>query len=555
MMHPLAEQMIFQALGGLGLFMLGMHFLSDGLRTLAAARMRAIMERLARNRLTGLLTSAFATAVVQSSTLITVMIVGFVNSGIITLEQAIAMIMGANIGTTVTTILIALPIAQYGLPLVGVAALLYVFAPQERLQHLALTILGLGMIFFGISLLITGFRPLRDMPEVLAFIASFDAGSLLGILKCLLVGALLTAILHSSAAMNGIIIGMAATGVLNWQTSMAFVLGAEVGTTVTSLMAAATLNIHARRTSYAHFAFNLVGVLLAIAAFPLLTRFTAALVGGDPGLPKVVDGVTSYPLAPVAIAAFVTSFNLLSTLLMLPWIPLWARLLNRIGAGAAAAATDLAVPRFLFNKALEAPQAAIELLEKEQERYRQALPGLLDGICRPGRTDSRTLTSLRQSLDTLHEAISDFGERLCAREMSASATADVIHLVQMQETSAALTRRLTTLVETWNRHEPRGETQQVALRWIEALDALLGETLAALARRDSHHLAILREMTGNQGPNVENMRRRYLEYGERFTVQERKLLLTTLGKIEGCIWLLHRLCRAGIRESKVAATA
>lgn len=92
----------------------------------------------------------------------------------------------------------------------------------------------------------------------------------------------------------------------------------------------------------------------------------------------------------------------------------------------------------------------------------------------------------------------------------------------------------------------------MALRWIEALDVLLGETLTALAVHDSQHLAILREMTGNQGPQVEDMRRRYLDAGERFTVQERKLLLTTLGKIEGCIWLLHRLCRAGIREFKAA---
>jgi len=548
MMSPLLEQMLFQALGGLGLFMLGMHFLSDGLRTLAAARMRSIMERLASNRLTGLLTSAFATAVVQSSTLITVMIVGFVNSGIVTLEQAIAMIMGANIGTTLTTILIALPIAQYGLPLVGVAALVYVFTGQDRLRHLALTLLGLGMIFFGISLLITGFRPLRDMPEVLAFIASFEADSLMGILKGLVIGAILTAILHSSAAMNGIIIGMAATGVLNWQTAMALVLGAELGTTVTSLMAAATLNIHARRASYAHFGFNLVGVLLAVVAFPLLTQFTALLVGGDPGLARVVDGVTSYPMAPVAIAAFVTSFNILSTLVMLPWISLWARLLNRIGSGAAAAVTDLAMPLFLFNRALEAPQAAVELMEKEQARYRQALPMLLDGICRNKGADPRTLARLRQSLNALHEAVSDFGERLCAREMTAQATADVIHLVQIQETSAALARRLATLAETWGKLAPRGPTQPVALRWIEALDALLGETLEAFANRDGQHLALLREMTGNQGPHVENMRRRYLESSERFTVQERKDLLTILGKIEGCIWLLHRLCRAGIRD-------
>lgn len=538
------QAMVFQALGGLGLFMLGMHFLSDGIQVLAAARMRSIMERLARNRYLALLTGAFVTAVVQSSTLVTVMIVGFVSSSIITLEQAIALIMGANIGTTVTTIIIALPITKYGLPLAGIAALVYVSVSHEKLRYGSLTAIGLGMIFFGLDLIITGFRPIRTMPEVVSFIATFDAGSLSGILKCVLMGAVLTAIIHSSSAMNGIVMGMAVSGILGWQTSLAIVLGSEIGTTVTSLLAASTLSINARRTSYAHLGFNLIGAAIAIALFPVLSAFVAFLVGGNPGKPVIISGITSYPLAPVAIATFVTSFNILGTGLLLPFIPHGARLLNRIG-GSGLEEDDLSLPRFLFSKALDEPRMAIALFEKEQNRFRHALPGFLNDICRPGMPSPDGPATLRPALESLHREIIDFGESLCSREMDSESASNVITLVQAQETMAMLMQRLSALAALFQQQERESPAREKAAEWIEALDALLGETVDAMEKEDMKQLELLREMTSDRGPGLEAMRRRYLGDGEHFSVGERQFMIKVLGHIEGSIWALNRLSQSG----------
>ncbi|NTW55415.1 MAG: Na/Pi cotransporter family protein [Chlorobiaceae bacterium] len=541
------QTMVFQALGGLGLFMLGMHFLSDGIQILAAARMRTIMERLARNRVLGLLSGAFVTAVVQSSTLVTVMIVGFVSSSIITLEQAIALIMGANIGTTVTTIIISLPITKYGLPFAGVAALIYVSSHHEKIRYGALTAIGLGLIFFGLDLIISGFQPIRTLPEVVSFIATFDAGSLFGIIKCVFMGAVLTAIIHSSSAMNGIVMGMAASGILGWQTSLAVVLGSEIGTTVTSLLAASTLSINAKRTSYAHLGFNLIGATMAIAAFPLLSTLVAFLVGGNPGKPMVVAGMTSYPLAPVAIATFVTSFNILSTCILLPFVPQGARLLNRIGENKTEA-DDLSVPKYLFMKALDEPQMALTLFEKEQNRFLLGLTGLLDTICRPG-NGTQAPTKLLSALESLHREIIDFGERLCSRELESETASQVINLVQLQETSSVLMQRLCAISVLFQQQGPENAAMQKAAAWIEALDALLGETAEAMERGDVGQLKLLKEMTSDRAPGLEAIRQRYLEDGEHFSIKDRQFLVKILGHFEGCIWMLNILAQAGMHST------
>lgn len=541
--------MIFQALGGLGVFLLGLHFLSDGIRSLAAARMRSLMERLARTRFTAVLTGMFVTGVVQSSSVVTVMIVGFVNSGIVTLEQAIALIMGANIGTTITSLFIALPVAKYGLPVVGIASICFIFARADKTRHGALTVLGLGMIFFGLELMTSGFRPIRDMPQLLALFALFDAGSLPGIIKCVLFGALVTAIIQSSSAMIGIIMGMGASGVLPWDTALAIVLGAEIGTTTTSLLAASTLSQNARRTSYAHLGFNLIGVTVAIFIFPLYKLWTLWLLPGDPGQAVTAGGITSYPFAPAAVAVFITTFNIFNTLMLFPWVSLAARGLNRLGRGLADALEDLSRPRFLFNKALLEPELALSLMDREMDRYRQALPGLLDGICRPEKTDGKAVVTLTKSLASLHREIIGFGERLCQKDLPAETAATVIDRLQVQEMSDVLMQRLQRILNTWNQTELSDASRKTAAHWIEALDALVQEMAVAMGTPDRNSIEMLLKMTADQGPNLEAMRGRYVEDGARFTLHERRFLLSVLGLIEGSLWQLHRL---GLSSSRIS---
>lgn len=541
---PPVQEMLFQGLGGLGLFLLGLHFLSEGVRALAASRMRRLMEQLAGTRLSGLLTGIFVTSLLQSGTAVAVLVVGFVNSGILTLGQAASLIVGINIGAASTAVLIALPVMHYGLPALGVAALVFLFSRRDRVRYAAMAVMGLGLLFFGLEQLTAAFRPVRDMPALLAALAAFSTGNLVGILTCILVGAVVTAILHSASATIGILMGLGAAGVIDWQMALAMVVGAKIGTTMPAVIASIGLSADARRAAYAHLGFNLIGAALACLLFSLYAEWVALLVGRDPAIAVYRDGHPSYPLVPVAIAVFAVSFNVVNAMVLLPWQPLLLRGLSRLG-GETNFAQDLAAPRYLFGKALREPELAVSLLGREQRRFEGALASLLDPICRPERRGLGPSQKRQSALAALGKEIEEFGHALCRQDLSPQTAARLMRQLQVQEETAALAERLTSLAQTFENRELTGQARTLAAQWVEALDALLGETVEALSERDIEHVALLAEVTAEGGPSLERLRQRYLEDSERFTLRERQLLLAVLGQIEGSFWLLHRLCRGG----------
>lgn len=247
-------------IGGLGVFMLGMKYMSDGLQATAGNRLRRLISLVTNNRFLAVGIGTLATCIVQSSSVTTVMCVGFVNSGFMTLHQAIGVTLGANIGTTITGWILVIRIGKYGLPLLGIAALFYRFGKRERVHYLALLAMGVGMIFFGLELMSEGFKPLRALPEFRRWFHAFDADTYLGVLKCAAVGCILTCIVQSSSATLGITIGMAQAGLIPFHTAAALVLGENIGTTITALIASLGATTNGRRAAYAHFIFNAVGV-------------------------------------------------------------------------------------------------------------------------------------------------------------------------------------------------------------------------------------------------------------------------------------------------------
>lgn len=261
------KDMIVPIIGGLGIFLLGLEFMSNGIQSLAVNRMRALLARFAGTPVKGVLAGTVITGVLQSSTAMTVMTVGLVNAGVIALRPAISVIMGANVGTTLGNGLIALPLGPLGLLLAGVSALIYVFGKSERVRNVALACMGFGLIFYGLNLMTGGLKPLRSMPEVMGLISSLRADGFVGLLSCVLIAACITALIHSSSATIGIVMGLGAAGVLDWQTAVAFSLGADLGTTVTSWLASLNLSKNAKRAAYAHISFNIIGVLVMIPLF------------------------------------------------------------------------------------------------------------------------------------------------------------------------------------------------------------------------------------------------------------------------------------------------
>ncbi|MDZ8120160.1 Na/Pi cotransporter family protein [Pontiella agarivorans] len=279
-------KIVFPVIGGLGIFLLGMKHMSEGLQAVSGDRLRKMISAVTNNRIMGVATGILVTCLVQSSSVTTVMVVGFVNSAIMNLMQAIGVILGANIGTTITGWILVLKIGKYGLPILGIAAFFFLFSKNQRVRYIGMTLMGIGMVFFGLELMKNGFKPIKTLPEFEAWFHAFQATSYLGIIKCAMVGMILTMIVQSSSATLGITIGLAATGVIEFRTAAALVMGENIGTTVTALLASIGTTTNAKRAAYAHFFFNVIGTAWFIALFPVaigsLSHLIAVKTGFDP---------------------------------------------------------------------------------------------------------------------------------------------------------------------------------------------------------------------------------------------------------------------------------
>lgn len=292
-------------LGGLALFLYGMQMMSAGLEAAAGDRMKSILERLTANRFLGVLVGAVITAVIQSSSATTVMVVGFVNSGMMTLRQAVWIIMGANIGTTITGQLIALDVGVLA-PLfafVGVAMVVFVKKPQVR--HYGSILAGLGVLFIGMDMMSMAMEPLRDWPAFVELVSTFS-NPLVGIL----VGAGFTAIIQSSSASVGILQALALSGVIGLDSAVFVLFGQNIGTCITAVLASIGTSRNAKRATIIHLLFNIIGTVVFTTLCLVTPLLGLSLVGG-------VQSLT--PENPAAqIANMHTLFNIVTTLLLLP---------------------------------------------------------------------------------------------------------------------------------------------------------------------------------------------------------------------------------------------
>ncbi len=307
----------FKVVGGLGLFLYGMENMSSGMQKIAGEKLKKTLAALTTNRIMAIIMGIFVTGMAQSSSVSTVMTIGFINASLLTLQQGLGVILGANVGTTITGWLLALNIGKYGLPIVGFAAITFMFLKGEKSRTRALTIMGFGFIFLGLELMSTGLSPLRTLPEFIELFHSFKAHTFLGVIKVALVGALLTAVVQSSAATLGITITLAVQGLIDYPTAVALVLGENVGTTVTALFASIGANSNAKRAAYAHTLINIVGVMWATVLFKpylkLLENFSDPTVNMS-----------------TAIATAHTIFNIVNVILFIPFVGYLAKFLCKI---------------------------------------------------------------------------------------------------------------------------------------------------------------------------------------------------------------------------------
>lgn len=310
-------KIIFELIGGLGLFLYGMELMSSGMQKIAGPKLKKILSTLTNNRILGILVGIVVTALVQSSSVSTVMAVGFVNASLLTLKQALGIILGANIGTTITGWLLVLNIGKYGLPIVGTAAILFMFNKSDKIRTKINVAMGFGFIFLGLQLMSMSLLPVREMPFFIELFQKFKVDSYIGLIKVALVGAFLTAIVQSSAATLGITITLAIQGLIDYQTAVALVLGENIGTTITALLASIGAKANAKRAAYAHTLINVIGVIWVTSIFKYYLRFLEIFVDSDAHIGA-------------AIAAAHTIFNISNVIILTPFVGVLNNFLEKI---------------------------------------------------------------------------------------------------------------------------------------------------------------------------------------------------------------------------------
>ena len=317
---------ILALLGGLALFLHGMQMMSSGLEAAAGNRMKNILERLTANRFLGVLVGAAITAVIQSSSATTVMVVGFVNAGMMTLNQAVWIIMGANIGTTVTGLLIALDVGELAPFFAFAGVALMVFVKDPKLQHIGQILAGLGVLFLGMGMMSDAMVPLRESESFISLMSTFS-NPILGILA----GAGFTAIIQSSSASVGILQALANSGIIGLSSAVFVLFGQNIGTCITAVLASIGTNRNAKRATIIHLMFNVIGTIIftiLFLLFPIAHVIDGTLVlSGSVGnfLSAVLPGT---PAGQIALVH--TSFNILTTILLLPLGNYLAKLAVRI---------------------------------------------------------------------------------------------------------------------------------------------------------------------------------------------------------------------------------
>jgi phosphate:Na+ symporter len=344
--------------GGLAMFLYGMEQMSEGLKAAAGDTLKDVLARLTKNRVMGALTGAFVTAVLNSSSVTTVLVVGFISAGFMTLSQSIGIIMGANIGSTFTAQIVAFNVTQYALIMVAAGFFMLFTGKQEKVRHYGAMIMGLGLVFYGMGVMGQGMAPLRTYQPFIDLMSRME-NPLLGIL----VGAVFTGLVQSSAATTGIAIVMAAGGLITLPAGIALAFGANIGTCVTALLAAIGKPTDAVRAAVVHIVFNIAGVLIWVLFIPQLADFVAAI---SPAAPELAGKARMAAEVPRQIANAHTVFNVANTLLFLGFTNVFARLVERLVPGKPEAEEKVIVrPKYLDVEMITVPAMALERVRFE----------------------------------------------------------------------------------------------------------------------------------------------------------------------------------------------
>ena len=367
-------QLFLGLFGGLALFLAGLQLLSEGMTKAAGDALRTVLAKLTTNRFKGALTGAFITGILNSSTVTTLLVVGFISGGMMTLSQSVGVIMGANIGSTVTAQLLAFDLAAYSLGPVSIGFFMLFTAKREQVKYYGMMIMGIGLVFYGMGLMSDAMTPLRSHQPFLDILESLE-NPLAGILA----GAIFTAIVQSSAATVGIAIAMASEGLLGLPAGIALALGANIGTAATTALMGilSAKSTDAVRASAVHVMFNVIGTLIWL---PFIWLLVEIAVWASPSSPELDGMARAAAEVPRQIANANTLFNIINTLLFIGFTNWFARLAERLVPERKTPPGVIIEPEFLDEAALKAPAVALQQVRLELGRVGAITLGMLQDV-------------------------------------------------------------------------------------------------------------------------------------------------------------------------------
>jgi phosphate:Na+ symporter len=469
------QDLIFKFIGGLGIFLFGIKFMSDGLQKTAGDRMRSLLETYTSNPVMGVIVGIVVTVLLQTSTGTTVMAIGLVNAGLMTLRQAIGVIMGANIGTTLTAFIIGIKIEEFALPIIAVGAFLLFFVKKKMYQYIGQIIFGFGMLFLGLKTMGGGVKPLKDLAVFQEFIVDLSNSPILGVL----VGTVFTIIVQSSSATIGILQTIADEGMIPLREALPVLFGDNIGTTITAVIAALGASVAAKRAAAVHVIFNIIGTTIFIIALPLVYTFVVWL--GD---------LTDANIR-MQIAYAHGFFNVTNTLIQLPFVALLALIVTKIVPGEM---RELEYgPKFLDERLLTNPSVGLGQAQHEIIRMGEFARETLNDAVNYFFTKDEKLGNLalqkEEIVNDLDKKITEYLVKLQQSSMNvqeSGKTSILMQTINDLERIGDHAENIVELAEYTVTHKVEFSEEAIAelKQMIDLTDQTIGQALQALEHED-----------------------------------------------------------------------
>ena len=517
--------------GGLALFLFGMDVMTKALKSAAGDYMKDLLGKLTRNRFVGVGMGAFVTAVIQSSSITTVILVGFISAGLMSMSQSVAVILGANIGTTITAQILAFKVTKLALPMIAAGFLMSMAARAEVWRQIGNIILGLGLVFFGMAIMSDALYPLRSYDPFVEFMISMK-NPLLGAA----VGAMFTAVVQSSSATTGILIVMASQGLIGLESAIAIALGANIGTCVTAGLASIGKPREAVRAALVHTLFNVTGVLIWIGFIPQLVELAywmSPTAQGLTGMDKLAAEV------PRQVANVHTFFNIVNALLFLPFTTQLARLVEVLIPDRPITPQKAMLPKYLDKDLLGTPAIALEAARSEIRRLgkrvrkmvRDVMPVAITGT----RAELQQIADMDKVVDALHIAVIDYLGQISLSNLSERQSKELVQLVQVTNALEQVGDRIATgMVTSANKRIDEEvtvspQTAEVLNEYHETVLLAFSDSLKAINKQD----AVLAKQVRQRRKGLSKMTHSVIEHGlDRLTADEPNRLKTYAREME-----------------------